>query len=92
MFTTPLRSEKMPPIAANVSGVAARSVAAMSVDHTNGLLERRDLRPRREPAEQDAEGGRSQQRPSARRRLHAEAPRPQTESDTDAADDERNER
>ena len=31
---TPLRSEKIPPSAANVSGVAARSVAAMSADQT----------------------------------------------------------
>jgi hypothetical protein len=28
MFTTPLRSENMPPIAANVSGVAKRSIAS----------------------------------------------------------------
>src|SRR5919108_406655 len=33
MFTTPLRSENMPPSAANVSGVAYRSVAAVSADH-----------------------------------------------------------
>src|ERR671924_379799 len=33
MLTTPLRSEKRPPIAANVSGVAKRSVAARSADH-----------------------------------------------------------
>ena len=35
MFTTPLRSEKIPPSAANVSGVAARNVAAISADQTN---------------------------------------------------------
>ena len=34
MFTTPLRSEKMPPIAANASGVAKRSIAAVSADQT----------------------------------------------------------
>ena len=33
MLTTPLRSENRPPIAANVSGVANRSVAANSADH-----------------------------------------------------------
>ena len=32
MFTTPLRSEKRPPIAAKMSGVAKRSVAAVSAD------------------------------------------------------------
>ena len=30
MFTTPERSEKIPPIAANASGVAKRSVAAIT--------------------------------------------------------------
>ena len=34
MFTTPLRSEKMPPIAAKASGVAWRSIAAVSADQT----------------------------------------------------------
>ena len=34
MFTTPLRSEKSPPRAANVSGVDQRSVAAISADQT----------------------------------------------------------
>ena len=34
MFTTPLRSEKMPPIAAKASGVAYRSIAAVSADQT----------------------------------------------------------
>ena len=33
MLTTPLRSEKRPPSAANVSGVANRSVAASSAPH-----------------------------------------------------------
>ena len=32
---TPLRSEKMPPTAANTSGVANRNIAANSADHTN---------------------------------------------------------
>jgi hypothetical protein len=34
MFTTPLRSEKMPPMAAKASGVAKRSIAASSADQT----------------------------------------------------------
>ncbi len=34
MFTTPLRSENMPPIAAKISGVAQRSVAAIRLDQT----------------------------------------------------------
>ena len=34
MLTTPLRSEKSPPIAANVRGVAERKVADRSADHT----------------------------------------------------------
>ena len=37
MFTTPERSLNMPPIAANVSGVAQRSVAARSADQTTTL-------------------------------------------------------
>jgi hypothetical protein len=32
---TPLRSDRMPPIAAKISGVAKRSIAAISADHTN---------------------------------------------------------
>jgi hypothetical protein len=32
MFTTPLRSENIPPIAAKVSGVAKTSIEAISVD------------------------------------------------------------
>ena len=35
MLMTPLRSDRMPPIAANTSGVAKRSIAAISADHTN---------------------------------------------------------
>ena len=38
MFTTPLRSENMPPIAANVSGVAHTSVAERSADQTTTWL------------------------------------------------------
>jgi hypothetical protein len=34
MLMTPLRSDRMPPIAANTSGVAKRSMAAISADHT----------------------------------------------------------
>src|SRR5262245_62634680 len=34
MFTTPLRSENRPPIAAKISGVAQRSVAAKRLDQT----------------------------------------------------------
>ncbi len=34
MFTTPLRSENMPPRAAKISGVAKRSMEAVSADHT----------------------------------------------------------
>ena len=34
MFTTPERSETMPPNAPNTSGVANRSIAAASADHT----------------------------------------------------------
>ncbi len=32
---TPLRSHRMPPIAANTSGVAKRSIAAIRADQTN---------------------------------------------------------
>ena len=35
MFTTPLRSEIIPPMAAKASGVAKRSVAAASADQAN---------------------------------------------------------
>ncbi len=34
---TPLRSDMMPPIAAQISGVAKRSIPAVSADHTNTL-------------------------------------------------------
>ena len=37
MFTTPERSLNMPPSAANVSGVAYRSIAARSADQTTTL-------------------------------------------------------
>ena len=32
---TPLRSDRMPPIAPKISGVAKRSMPAISADHTN---------------------------------------------------------
>ncbi len=35
MLITPARSDRMPPSAANASGVAKRSMAAISADHTN---------------------------------------------------------
>ncbi len=35
MFTTPLRSENMPPTAAKISGVAYRSIEAVRAPHTN---------------------------------------------------------
>ena len=57
MFTTPLRSEKMPPSAANVSGVAARSVAAISADQTKTLSSALHARARREQPEEDADDG-----------------------------------
>ena len=77
MFTTPLRSEKRPPIAAKVSGVAFTSIAAISADHTttSSRLPRpacvastpsdaRALRRRRRPRR----AGAGRARPSRRRR------------------------
>ena len=37
MFTTPERSEKIPPTAANMSGHAKTNIEAMSVDHVKTI-------------------------------------------------------
>ena len=64
MFTTPLRSEKMPPIAAKASGVAKRSMAAVERRPDDDLIEVGDARARGEVAEPDAEHADRDRRPA----------------------------
>ena len=57
MFTTPERSEIIPPSAPKISGVAKRSIDAKSPDRDDHGLELPDPRAGREVAEAEAEEG-----------------------------------
>ena len=89
MFMTPLRSEKIPPSAANVSGVAARSVAAMSADQTkawsrDATSERVASQPSKMPSVATATAPQASRRltPSRRAQSPARTPRPPTTTGT----------
>ena len=86
MFTTPERSEKIPPIAAKVSGVANTSIEAISA-RSEDLVEVARARARREVAEAEPDHAGGDRAPAEPARRRGSQRRPRTATASSPSDD-----